>query len=63
VPLDRRCMHDNSDDMTMSFPEVGPSWFSTLFYAALSAWIRAHELLFAALDMLFGWAYSTEGVS
>ena len=46
--------------MTMSFPEVGPSWFSGLFYAALSASIRAHELLFEVLDMLFGWAYSTD---
>jgi len=46
--------------MTMSFPEVGPSWFSALFYAALSASIRAHELLFEVLDLLFGWAYSTD---
>ena len=47
----------------MSFPEVGPDWVSGLFYAVLAAWVRAHEVVFAALDALLAWLGSDAAVA
>lgn len=39
--------------MTMSFPEVGPRWFSNVFYATLSIFIRLVEIFYGIIDALW----------
>jgi len=37
---------------TYDFPEVGPRWFSNVFYATLSAFIRLIEVFYKAVDVV-----------